>query len=373
MGFYCALNADSEGEEGAFYVFTDDEIRSVVGSTDYLVIRDYFGVKKEGNFEHGKNVLYKASSADVLAMRYNLSEHDLQTVIDGAIDKLLVYRNKRERPSTDDKTLTSWNALMLRGYVDAYKSTSDNRFLQMALKNGSFILTNMVDDEGHVWRNYKDGKATIDGFIDDYAYLIRALTELYQVTFDINWLTKAKLIITYATTHFIDDEGEMFFMNSDLSEQLVARKIETMDNVTPSPNALMAHNLLVLGSIFGIDEWLQQSEKMVRLIADKCVEGGPYYAGWDQLIGMLVYGLTHVVIMGDNALDLSLKLQLHIPANTIVVGGTSDVLPLTKNRLVEGKTLIYICKNNTCQLPVESVEEAMKLLKEGSYKPEGVQ
>ncbi|MEZ5146102.1 MAG: thioredoxin domain-containing protein [Bacteroidales bacterium] len=228
-GFYSALDADSEGEEGRFYVWTKREIDEVL-KIDSSLVSEYFGIEDEAYWEDGKNVLVKAKSLLTVALKYNLSEEEVKKKISEATHKLFLKRSKRVGPGLDDKILTSWNALMLKGLVDAYKATGENKYLDLAIGNGSFLIQNLLQENGQLYRNYKNGKATIPGFLDDYSFTIEAFVALYEVTFDEKWIQHGRQLTDYTLEHFFDPESGLFYYTSDQHTDIVSRKIDVLDN-----------------------------------------------------------------------------------------------------------------------------------------------
>ena len=278
-GFYSSLDADSEGEEGKFYVWTQKELQKVLGK-EAARIADYYNVTEAGNWEAGKNILYKTTPDSALAAAYGITEKEWMRSISAAKRKLLEARNKRIRPGLDTKILTSWNALMLTAYVDAYRAFNDENYLELALKNAAFIRSNMKTTTHRLYRNYNHGKATINAFLDDYAFTISAFIALYQVTFEEQWLREAEQLTRYALTHFYDENSGLFYYTSDVDPALIARKIEVPDNVIPSANSEMAKNLYVLGLYFSNDDYIQRSERMLNVVKQTALKGGGYYANW---------------------------------------------------------------------------------------------
>ncbi|MEO1654729.1 MAG: thioredoxin domain-containing protein, partial [Bacteroidota bacterium] len=204
-GFYASLNADSEGEEGKFYVWKASEFEAVLGKEKEALAREYFQVKKGGNWESGKNILIRKESPEAFAQKKGLNPDEWKNELGDIKKKLRAARAQKIRPSLDDKILTSWNALMLRGYIQAYRALGNPAYLERALQNAQFLEKNMLREEGRLWRNYKGKRPSIDAFLDDYALLARAWIELYQVTLDIHWLEKAKEIADYVIAHFRDE------------------------------------------------------------------------------------------------------------------------------------------------------------------------
>ncbi|MEA3443827.1 MAG: thioredoxin domain-containing protein, partial [Bacteroidota bacterium] len=282
-GFYSSLDADSEGEEGKFYVWTKSELQKLPGNISDLII-DYYQITEKGNWENGKNILLETENKNEIAGKYKISLKELNKQVSEAKKILLEERSKRIRPGLDDKILTSWNALMLKAYVDAYRVFDDKEYLKTALINADFINAKMKSDDNSLNRNYKNGKATINAFLDDYAFTIDAFISLYQATFDEKWLTEAQQLTEYAIEHFYDENTGMFFYTSNTDPELIARKIEVSDNVIPSANSEMAKNLFVLGRYFYNNKYIRKSERMLKNVKQNALRGGVYYSNWNILM-----------------------------------------------------------------------------------------
>lgn len=367
-GFYSSLNADTEEEEGEFYLWTYDEFQKILGPIVGKVMAEYFNVRPEGNWERNKNILFATAMFHEFAL-----QKKAQPGFEGAVEEvkrlLLLERNKRIRPTTDIKILTSWNAIMLRGYADAYAATGDTGYFRKALSNASFLEKNMLGERGHLWRNYKEGKTSIDGFLDDYAWMARAYIRLYQVSFDKHWLDLARQITEYAVANFYDSRSGMFFYTPDNSQGLVARKMEISDNAIPSSNAVMAGVLYQLGVYFESADFSAKSSRMFSGIAGKMYTLTSYYAQWCYVAGLFSYGTYEVAIMGKDADKKNLMLQRHYLPACLYMGETDEEnLPLLENKLPDDRTLIYVCTNRTCKLPVEEVDLAVEQIRKGIRK-----
>ncbi|MEQ8807531.1 MAG: thioredoxin domain-containing protein [Imperialibacter sp.] len=361
-GFYSSLNADSEGEEGTFYIWTKAEIEALLDAKSVELFSDYYGITTEGNWEHGKNVLYSQTGLKELATKHAMPLDAATLALEKSRKKLLEARNKRIRPSLDDKILTSWNALMLSGYLDAYWALGKAEYLDVALKNADFLKKNMIRNDSGLWRSYSNGKPSIEAFLDDYAFLSLAFIELYQATFDIRWLEQARSLADYAIAHFHDSSTGFFYYTSNTSEQLVARKFEISDQVIPSSNATMAEVLFKLGHYHESATYLDMTKKMVGSLSKDFTQSGPYFAKWASLMGLLVNEPFEVAVMGPEALEKSQLLMREYHPGMLLTGGEIENLPLLENKLVEGETIIYVCQNKVCKLPVKSVELALKQL-----------
>ena len=366
-GFYSSLDADSEGVEGKFYVWKKAEIDSLLNDKNWSdIFCDYYEVDKRGNWEHGVNVLYRKMSEQRIVNRYNLLDGELEEKISKAKKILFEAREKRIRPGLDDKVLTSWNGLMLKGYVDAYKAFGNKEYLDAALKNANFLKSNMLQSDNRLNRNYKDGKSVINAFLDDYALLADAFVALYQVTFDEQWLIKAKDLTQYAIDHFHDPQSGMFFYTSKLDPALITRKKVISDNVIPGSNSLMARNLYHIGLYFYQPEWVNMSKQMLHNIAET-IESHPqpnFYSNWCNLYLNIVNPPYEVAVIGDNYEALMQQMNKNYIPNAIFLGGKNEgTLELLESKLQEGETIIYVCQNKVCKFPVTNVEEALPLMK----------
>lgn len=363
FGFYSALDADSEGEEGKFYVWKMNELQNLIPTQEFQLFVEYFNVNSEGNWEHGNNILWAKVSPREFAKSKNIDENVFYSILSNWKVVLLYERAKRIRPGLDDKILTSWNGLMLNGLVDAYRTFDEPEFLDLALKNAHFLIEKLKNKQG-LYHNYKNGKASIIGFLEDYAFVIQAFTNLYQATFDEKWLFEAEQLTESALKQFIDTEEEFLFFTSKDAEKLIARKKEIFDNVIPASNSQMAINLFVLGTILEKPFYQELAQKMLSKMGDMLVAEPSHLSNWGNLLALNVEPIKEIAISGPDYLDFRTKLDQHFIPSAILVGtnGKSH-LPLLQNRdAKENETMIYVCENKTCQLPVNSVENALKMI-----------
>jgi hypothetical protein len=358
-GFYSSLDADSEGEEGKFYVWKKGELENVLGK-DAEIVSDYFNITTKGNWEKGNNILYVTNSVKTIADKYKITEKDLLEKIAAAKKVLLKERSKRVRPKLDDKIITAWNALMLKGYIDAYRVFNEPIFLNAAIKNAAFILKNIQKSDDRLDRNYKNGKSSINGFLDDYAFTIDAFTALYQATFDEKWLLEAQQLQQYAITHFYDAKTQMFFYTADTDPKLIARKMEIADNVIPSSNSQMAKNLFLLGQYFYNDDYISMSKKMLNNVKQDALKGGTYYANWDILMSWFVSDPYEVAIVGKDDIKKRIELDAYYLPNVFLSGGKNEgTLELLKDKFVSTQTTIYACQNKSCKRPETEVKNIL--------------
>ncbi|MBT8232275.1 MAG: thioredoxin domain-containing protein [Saprospiraceae bacterium] len=365
-GFYSSLDADSEGEEGKFYVWTKSEIDQVINDPAKAeIFNTYYDVTENGNWE-GYTILNVVSSYESLSQKFDKSVDEIKTIITESSSKLLKARSKRVRPGTDDKILTSWNALMMTGYIDAYNALGTDEYLEAALNNANFILNKQINKEGKLNRNFKDGKSSINAFLDDYALTIGAFLKLYQSTFDKQWIDHAQRLTDYSLEHFYNEETKMFNYTSDLDPPLIAKKSEFEDNVIPSSNSAMARSLLTLGTLTYNTEYIEQSEQMLKNMMDKIKSTNyiSFYSNWLQLLLDHTVAPFEVAIIGEDALTKRNELSKNYLGNSILLGSQiEENLALLKDKMQEGRTMIYVCQNKTCKLPLEDVEGALGLIK----------
>ncbi|GAB3537592.1 thioredoxin domain-containing protein [Pontibacter brevis] len=362
-GFYSSLDADSEGEEGKFYTFTKEELQEILGDEEPLFSK-YFHATAAGNFEHGRNILHRRISDKEFAQEHKLELEVLQPMVQSWKRRIMEIRANRVRPGLDDKILTSWNALMLKGLADAYYVFGNGHFLELALRNANFLLQHLKKGD-KLYHNYKAGKATIDGFLEDYAYLIRAFTRLYEVTFDEQWLQEAKQMTEYTLENFFDEAEGMFFFTDKSSEKLIARKKEIIDNVTPASNSVMATNLHFLGLYFNEERYSSLSNDMLARVKDLMIKEPSHLSNWATLYSHKLTPTAEVAIVGEETEKLRSELSAFYLPNMLLLGssnGQSSLALLEDKVAINNKTTIYVCYNKTCQLPVHDAASALEQL-----------
>ncbi len=360
-GFYSSLDADSEGEEGLFYIWTDEELDNILGA-DAQLLKYYWSVKKAGNWE-GKNILFMTKTLEEFATLNKIDVSTLKEKIKSAKKKLLKERSKRIRPGLDDKILISWNALMLTGLIDAYRYLGDEEYLDLALKNANFIKDKAIQKDFRINRNFKNGKSSINGFLDDYSLTIEAFISLYEVTFDEEWLNLANNLAKYAITHFYDENAAMFYYTSDIDKALIARKKEVQDNVIPASNSSMGKALFLLGTYYDNKDYKEKATAMMNNMIDHVRQNGTYFSNWAKLLDMFIHKPFEVAIVGKESNRLRKEMMSKFIPNAIYLGGKYEgSLELLKDKLVKGDTYIYVCQQKVCKMPVKTKEEALKLL-----------
>ena len=357
--FYASLDADSEGVEGKFYVWTKTEVDDILEG-DAAIFSAYYNITADGNWEHGNSILLRNDTDEAVAGTFKITVDELKNKIDAAKEKLMQVRNARIKPGLDDKILSSWNALMITGYTKAYRVFGEEAFLEAAVTNANFLLQKAIAGNGEMTRNYKNSKASINALLDDYAFTIAAFIELYQATFDGQWLMEADKITGYALEHFFDTTSGMFFYTHNQYADLIARKMELSDNVIPSSNSEMAKNLFLLGHFLNKDEYISKAKQMLINVEADVQRNIYFYANWGMLQALFTSPLYEVAIMGDDFKNKRQQFDEHYLPNVILLGGNKDSkLLLLENKLVKGQTMIYVCRDKSCELPVVEVKEAL--------------
>ena len=366
-GFYSSLDADSLDEhgnleEGAYYVWTKEQLINLLGN-DFELFQAYFNINSYGHWEEQNYVLIRDKNDEEIANSFGIDIETLRKTIKKSLATLKSERNKRPRPRLDDKILTSWNGLMLKGLVDAYRYLENEAYLDLALKNAEFIERELIKENGSLYRNHKNGTSTINAFLDDYATVIDAYFALYEVTFDKKWLKLSKNLLKYTKKHFFDNESGMFFYTSDQDQSLIRRSIEVDDNVISSSNSMMAINLYKFDKLFrgeGYGETSNQMLKNVQKDFDRRAQG---FSNWLHLVLFNNKNFYEVAIIGDDYMDMAQQIGKEYLPNSILAGSKKNGnLDLLKNRKVPGKTLVYVCQEGACKLPVSTAKEALEQL-----------
>ncbi len=361
--FFSALDADSEGVEGKYYIWTKQELEDLL-QDDFIFFAAVYNINDKGFWEHDQYILLRNADDEILSAQFKMDPVDFRKKIEVLNKKILAVREKRIPPGLDDKTLLSWNALMVTGYLDAYDAFGEQEWLECAIKNVTFIFGKMTTSDGGLFHNYKNNKATINGFLEDYAFFIQALIRLYQVTFDLRYLDKAKELTAFALLNFNDDANELLFFTSVKDTPLVSRSKEIQDNVIPASNSQMAINLYFLGHYFENEEWLNKSKSMLMTLQSNLAAYGSGFSNWLLLWLYQSQPLRELVICGNNALDVRNDIIKNaLPPGTIIAGAlSSETLPMTEGRLIDGQTNIFVCVDKQCHLPVTIIEQAINHL-----------
>jgi len=358
--YYSAIDADSEGVEGQFYVWTVEELKNVLAE-HFDFASKYYCLDERGLWEHGNLILLRDQDNAELALISGLTVEQIAEKAKLINKILLEKRQCRINPGIDKKALCSWNALMISAYCDAYKHLGNAENLRFASEIAHWILNVMRREDGGLWHNYNENIAGINGYLEDYSFTAEAFISLYESTFDEEWLLQARQICDYALMHFLDEKSGMFWFTSDLDPALIARKQEIMDNVVPASNSSMAKALFKLGILIGNEHYLKISQQMIANVIPN-IDYGQSFSNWGLLYLWMTKPYFEIVITGENAEEIRKAIAGKFVPCSIYCGSTVDSkLPLLKNRQKE-KGTIYVCIDHNCNLPVHSVEEAIALI-----------
>ncbi len=358
-GFYSSQDADSEGEEGKFFVWTPDEIAAIIGEGDARIFNEHYDVTAEGNFEE-KNILnIKDRSGPEPAG--DTANEALAQVLERSREKLFAEREKRIKPFRDEKVLTAWNGLMLAAFADAAGVLGNKAYLDIAKKNAAFIVTELQRD-GRLLRTWKDGEAKLNAYIEDYANVADGLMVLYQVTGDTGYLIEARRLSDLMITEFWDEENGGFFFTSIDHEELIVRNKDLYDNATPSGNSVAADVLLRLAELVGEAKYERFAVTVLRLSASMLKRHPQGFGRALCAIDFYAAPTRQVVVIGppDNGLRSAL-LQTYLPDSVIVNAvddGDAETVPLLKDRkMIGGSATGYVCEGFVCQTPAVTVDE----------------
>lgn len=365
-GFYSALDADSLNtenhlEEGAFYVWTKLELQELL-QDDFELFATVFNVNEFGFWEHENYVLIQNQSLSKIANQYNISEESLHLKKIKWENLLYKEREKRKKPLLDDKCLCSWNAIMLKGFIDGYKALANEKYLETALKNAHFIQEKFISSDGNLFHNYKNGTTTINGYLEDYCFVIDAFIGLYQITLDEKWLDTSKQLTDYCLDNFYDEKTQFFRFTSIKDAELITTHFEIEDNVIPASNSVMANNLMNLSTYFNNFHYEKMAKKMLHHVLPN-IDYPSAFSNWLQVYLHFSEDKKELAICSKDVLNLTKKINsLYLP--NILVAGTNKKsnLPFLQDRFQEEKTLFYLCQNRTCDLPNENIEEIIKIM-----------
>ncbi len=361
-GFYSALDADSENEEGKFYTWTKAQLEEVLRDDELQSLaKAYFGIDDAGLWENDKNILLVAKDEQSLANEWNMAISDVKSKLTEAKSLLFEARKSRVRPGLDDKILTSWNALTIKGLADAAEVFADKEYHELAKTNIDFLLNNLVSGD-EVYRSFKEGEAKIEGFLDDYALLIQGLLHFYQLSFDEFYLNKANAFAEKAFSSFFDENAGLFQFRPNHQQALITQKFEIADNVIASPNSVMAKNLFYLGHYFEQDALKNRAAQMFQTISDQWQKQPYFFTNWGTLATHLMDDFYEVAIAGPDSFEKKKALQKAYKPHKVMAGSTegNSELSLLKNRFQNEKTLIYVCQNKACKEPVENPDKALE-------------
>lgn len=363
-GYYTALDADSEGVEGKFYVWSKAEIDEILGE-DAAVFCAYYNVTTAGNWE-GNNILHIKESAEKFAETQQIPANTFKIMLKSSRQKLLKSREDRTRPGLDDKILLNCNALLTTAFCRAFSVLQHDKYRSAAVALAEFIEQVFPEKGGGLLHTYKAGQARYPAFLDDYAYYIQALIQLQEITGNQDWLLKARDYVLYVAEYFSDEEGALFYYTGKQQKDIIIRKTEVYDGATPSANAVMAHNLFYLSVVFDLPEWKERAQKMLAFMYIAIEKYPGSFAYWAGIYHLQASGIFEIVVTGkDTETLLRAILQEYIPNKILQSAVTiaSDSLPLLKNKPVEGNAHIYVCRDYSCLPPVFSLADLKKIIK----------
>ncbi len=387
-GFYSAEDADSEGEEGKFYIWTEEEIRKILKGKELDLITKVFNIEKAGNFKEettakstGSNILHLKKSLTEIALEMKVSEEGLKKRIDTARQKLFAVRSGRIHPHKDDKILTDWNGLMIAALAKGAQVFDEPKYADAAKRATDFILKVIRRSDGRLLHRYRDGQAAVLANVDDYAFLIWGLLELYETTFDVHYLQTALDLNKDLIKHFWDEQSGGFYFTADDAEDLLIRQKEIYDGAIPSGNSVAMLNLLRLGRITANTD-LEEKAKKIILAFSRVVKESP--SGYAQLMVALGFGIGpsyEVVIVGNpqagDTKDMLNAIRRHFIPNKVVILRPGDQeLPdiirfaeFTKDHSsIDGKATTYVCLNYACKMPTTDIKKMLEVLNVSSRK-----
>ena len=347
-GFFSALDADSEGEEGLFYVWTPEQLREVLGEEDASVAGDHYGVRPGGNFE-GRTILTRGA--------------DEPPGLEGMRRRLYDARAKRVWPGLDDKRLTSWNALMIAAIAEAGAVLEREDFLDAARTAAEFALRDLRDADGRLLRTYKDAEAKLNAYLEDHAFLLEALLVLYESTFEPRWFAAARELADTMIERFADGDRGGFYETSCDHEQLVARRKDLEDHPIPSGNSAAALALLRLAALTGEHAYEDQAVGVLRLLHPLAARHPQAFAHLLQAIAFHLATVREVALAGEDPRELERAVRAQFRPHVVLAGGDPDGVPLLEGRgPVDGRPAAYVCEGFACRQPVTEPDELRELL-----------
>ncbi|MCL4507535.1 MAG: thioredoxin domain-containing protein [Chloroflexi bacterium] len=361
-GFYSTQDADSEGVEGKFFVWTPDEIRDVIGDSAELFCA-YYDVTRRGNFE-GRNILHSPIALDEFAVQRRIKTEEVEAVLADARGRLFAARSQRIRPGRDEKVLTAWNGLMLAAFAEAARALHRNDYLSLARRNADFVLQQLRTSDGRLLRSWKAGSgARLNGYLEDYSNVVEGLLALYQTTFELRWFTTAREIADSMIAHFAAGDGT-FYDTSDDHEALITRPHDLQDNAVPAGNSMAATALLKLAALTGESHYSDTAEQALSGLQDSLSKYPTAFGQWLVAFELALRGITEVAIVGDPALPTTQAMiqtaQGSYTPNRVAAllrPGEQPGVPLLDGRAsIDGKPTAYVCRNFTCQMPVTDLQ-----------------
>jgi len=364
--WFSALDADSEGVEGLFYTWEANELQEIIPSADWALFAAFYNINEWGYWEDNRYILLRREEDRDLAERFQISVDSLKLKKHRWKELLMAARGKRIRPGLDNKALCSWNALMITGACEAYKTFGEPDYLDRAIQTASWILESQSHGEHRLWHAWQDGEAHIEGLLEDYAHCIEAFLVLWQVSGKEQYLHQAEAWTQVVLEEFEDSESGLFNTRPHSGESLISRGLETQDNVIPSANSVMAHNLHLLGLILGKSAWLEQAQQNLGHLKSSALNYPESFANWSRLALYMAHPFHEIALIGAQAPEQAHELfkELRPLEFIFYTPEASDLTPF-KGRYQANKTLIYPCQSGSCQAPFSDLASFKKEFKGG--------
>ncbi len=361
-GFYAALDADSEGEEGKYYVWDHVEVTELLGGDAGLFCR-FYDINAAGNWE-GVNILRIKQPAADFCKENELDIDVFQNLLQRCKQKLVAARNQRVRPGLDDKVILGWNALLNSACSHAFAATGNENYRELAVRNMQFLLENfIVPGQTELYHTWKNDKARYPAFLDDYAYLIRALIHLQEITADTRWLEKATALAELVKERFSEQDTPFFYYTKNDQQDVIIRKKEVYDGAVPSGNAVMATNLHRLSILLDRKEWRLQSREMLLSLGNAVLSYPGSFAVWAGLWLEIVAGTDELAIVGEGYESLHKEvLALYLPHRILMAAKEENAWPLLAGKKTTDNPLVFFCRDYTCQKPVDNVKALTALI-----------
>lgn len=362
-GFFCALDADSEGVEGKFYTWSKTEIDEILKEDSRLFCKAYH-ISAHGNWEH-TNILWLPKPLEQIADEEQTDKEAIETILARCKEKLFNKRTERIRPATDDKVISGLNALMISALCKAYAALGTEHYSTLATTTMQLLEKHLYTQTDGKWKHtFKNGEAKINAFLDDLAYLVKAYIDLHETTTDTQYLLKAKLLTEFVIHHFSDEENVLFYFTEAGNTDVILRKKEIHDGATPSGNAVMAGNLQHLSIAFDMPEWNERALQMLQSIGHAAIQHPVSFGVWCLVAQKYVYGINEIAVTGKEAREVAKKiLHRYIPHKILFASNVeNEQFALLAGKEIAEETRIYLCKNYACSAPVTTVEELMNAM-----------
>jgi uncharacterized protein len=370
FAFYAALDADSEGEEGKFYVWQKKEIDQLLGN-DAMAFCRYYDISEKGNWDEpgahpipGRNILRVLSSWEEIATQSGITADELKDLVSRGKNILLNAREKRIRPALDDKIILGWNALMNKACSKAFAATGEEQYRELAKDNMQFLLARFADQQGGFYHTWKNGQAKYPAFLDDYAFLADALLHLQEITGDFFWLDEAAKVVEHVTADFSEEETGYFFYTGKDQTDVIIRKKEIYDGAVASGNAVMASVLHRLGILLDRSEWRERSDRMVNSLGQAIVRHPTSFGCWAAQVLERATGTSELAIVGAGRSEIYHQLLRAFTPHVVMMGfdGGESRYPLLNGKTANGPAKVFVCRDFACQYPVSTLDQAMSLI-----------